>query len=83
MSRVSPHPHDEHPDGLENIEILSFWLTSIQIAIATNGLTCTHDWIYTYIKIKFKIKSEAYSSQGSHTDQLDVCNWLPDGSTTG
>ena len=24
----------------------------------------------------------AYSSQGSHTGQLDFCNWLADGSTT-
>ena len=30
-----------------------------------------------------KIKSVAYSSQGSHTGQLDFCNWLADGSTTG
>ena len=33
--------------------------------------------------IKFKIKSVAYSSQGSDTGQLDFCNWLADGSTTG
>ena len=25
---------------------------------------------------KLKIKSVAYSSQGSHTGQLDFCNWL-------
>ena len=31
----------------------------------------------------YKIKSAAYSSQGSHTDQLDFCNWLADGNTTG
>ena len=31
----------------------------------------------------FKIKSVAYSSQGSHTGQLDFSNWLTDGSTTG
>ena len=30
-----------------------------------------------------KIKSVAYSSQGSQTGQLDFCNWLADGSTTG
>ena len=30
-----------------------------------------------------KIKSVAYSSQESHTGQLDFCNWLADGSTTG
>ena len=29
--------------------------------------------------IKIKIKSVAYSSQGSHTGQLDFCNWLADG----
>ena len=33
--------------------------------------------------IKSKIKSVTYSSQGSHTGQLDFCNWLADGSTTG
>ena len=33
--------------------------------------------------IKIKIKSVAYSSQGSHTGQLDFCNWLADGSATG
>ena len=36
----------------------------------------------TYIIIII-IKSVANSSQGSHTDQLDFCNWLADGSTTG
>ena len=30
-----------------------------------------------------KVKSVAYSSQGSHTGQLDFCNWLADGITTG
>ena len=35
------------------------------------------------IKLKIKIKSVAYSSQGSHNGQLDFCNWLVDGSTTG
>ena len=29
------------------------------------------------------IKSVSYSSQGSHTGQLDFCNWLADSSTTG
>ena len=28
-------------------------------------------------------ESVAYSSQGSHTGQLDFCNWLADGSTMG
>jgi hypothetical protein len=35
------------------------------------------------IKYILKIKSLAYSSQGSHTDQLDFCNWQADGSTMG
>ena len=30
-----------------------------------------------------KIKSVAYSSQGSHTGQLVFCNWLADDSRTG
>ena len=38
--------------------------------------------IIILIKIKNN-KSVAYSSQGSHTGQLDFCNWLADGSTTG
>ena len=37
-----------------------------------------------HIKLKIKkIKSVAYSSQGSQTVQLDFCNLLADGSTTG
>ena len=33
--------------------------------------------MYEMIKlIKLKIKSVAYSSQGSHSAQLDFCNWL-------
>ena len=35
-----------------------------------------------YNKKNKKIKSVAYSSQGSHTGQLDFCNWLADDSTT-
>ena len=42
----------------------------------------TYIHIHTYIHTK-KIKSVAYGSQGSHTGQLDFCNWLADGSTTG
>ena len=34
------------------------------------------------LKLKFK-KSVTYSSQGSHTSQLDFCNCLADGSTKG
>ena len=30
-----------------------------------------------------KIKSVAYSSQGSQTGQLNFCNWLADDITTG
>ena len=33
------------------------------------------------IKLKIKMKYVAYSSQGSHTGQLDFCNWLADDST--
>ena len=39
------------------------------------------EWFYILVKIK--TKSVAYSSQGSHNDQVDFCNWLADGSTTG
>ena len=34
-------------------------------------------------KLLHKIKYVAYSSQGSHTGQLEFCNWLTDDSTTG
>ena len=30
-----------------------------------------------------KIKSVTYISHGRHIDQLDFCNWLVDGITTG
>ena len=33
-------------------------------------------YFYKMQTIKLKIKSVAYSSQGSHTAQLDFCNWL-------
>ena len=36
-----------------------------------------------YYLIKLKIKSVAYSSQGSYTGQLHFSNWLADGRTTG
>ena len=39
--------------------------------------------IMILLLLKIKIKSLAYSSQGSHTGQLDFSNWLADGSTTG
>ena len=39
--------------------------------------------IVKYRLLILKIKSVAYISQGSHTGQLDFCNWLADGSTTG
>ena len=39
--------------------------------------------IIIIIIITKKIKSMAYSSQGNHIGQLDFCNWMADGSTTG
>ena len=39
--------------------------------------------IIIFIIVKLQITCVAYSSQGSHTDQLDFCKWLVDGSTTG
>ena len=41
-----------------------------------------HDKKTHYFEIIQLIKSVAYSSQGSHTGQLDLWNWLADGSTT-
>ena len=35
------------------------------------------------IKSKNFINPVSYSSQGSHTSQLDFCNWLTDDSMTG
>ena len=40
-------------------------------------------WLLLLLLLKLKIKSVAYSSQGSHTGQLDFYNWLADDSTTG
>ena len=37
--------------------------------------------IACYFYFNYLIKSMAYSSQGSHTGQLDFCNWLVDDST--
>ena len=37
----------------------------------------------SYKALNIEIKYVAYSSQGSHTGQLDFWNWLADGSTTG
>ena len=46
-----------------------------------NFIVCTIHLIYS-VKLK-KIKSVAYSSQGSHAGQLEFRNWLADGSTMG
>ena len=35
------------------------------------------------LRIKLEIKFEAHSYQGSHSGQLDFCNWVADSSTTG
>ena len=44
-------------------------------------------WFGTFYKsrhiLKINIKYVAYSSQGCHTDQLDFCNWLSEGSAKG
>ena len=45
--------------------------------------SAVHLRLLDLIKILKNNKSVAYSSQGSHTGQLDFCNWLADGSTTG
>ena len=37
---------------------------------------------FLYIQLNY-IKSVAYRSQGSHSGQLDFCNWLTDSSTIG
>ena len=42
-----------------------------------------HERYMILFDIKLKVKSVAYSSQGSQTGQLDSCKWLADGSTTG
>ena len=39
--------------------------------------------LVTFSFILKKNKFVAYSSQGNHIGQLDSCNWLADGSTTG
>ena len=42
-----------------------------------------HKFTWQLTELNLKIKSVAYSSQGSHTGQLDFCNWLADSSTMG
>ena len=40
---------------------------------------CARNYVFPLIKVhilKKKIKPVAYSSQGSHTGELDFCNWL-------
>ena len=58
----------------------------IPLAMLNHNYTtyCQIIQLDAHVQIEFKkIKSEAYSSQGSHTGYLDFCNWLADGSTTG
>ena len=48
-----------------------------------NYMDCMDPVMYSFVLLIKKIKSLVYSSQGSYTGQLDFCNWLADGSTTG
>ena len=39
--------------------------------------------IFSDIENRIKKQYVTYSSQGSHTGQLDFCRWLADGGVTG
>ena len=67
-------------DFRDIVFVVNPWPT--RIVIFLTEVICGYLDIYC-IKLKIKIKSVAYSSQGSHTGQLDFCNWLADSSTTG
>ena len=56
-------------------------LISVYLEVMANSTVVTT--VFMKYSQTLKIKSVAYSSQGSHTGQLHFCNWLADGSTTG
>ena len=54
-----------------------------KLRYSARGTVGFHIQCIPNIQYAIKIKSEAYSSQGNPTGQLDFCNWLADCSTTG
>ena len=71
------------PSTCFEYSILFFWQSIIHMCMHAHTYThaCMHvfmhECIYNYSSNLKKIES----SQGSHTGQLDFCNWLADGST--
>ena len=70
--------YDPPPDWSMNSYATGFDIKYKQFYIDSKMIT-----VLQRKNITLKIKSVAYSSQGSHTGQLDFFNWLADGSTTG
>ena len=68
---------------LRSIAVLVYLLLSIHNTEINGGIQKMGTEYNNNNLKKLKIKSVAYSSQGSHTGQLDFCNWLADDSTTG
>ena len=48
-----------------------------------NGFRKEREEKHSGLVMQIKIKYVAYSSQGNHTGQLDSCNWLAGGRSTG
>ena len=63
------------------------WVAGDNITIADYSIVTTISHMEVSYNLVFmslkKIKSVAYSFQGTHTGQLDLCNRLADGSTMG
>ena len=62
--------------------LIFMWVIQGSLNNSTMILSVKFKLYFFRLKLKL-IKSVAYSSQWSHTGQLDFCNWLADGSTTG
>ena len=80
-------PHQTRDKEEDNFSISNYLKTVCMKLLYTFNIF-THFKSKLIYKLLFffyllKIKSVAYSSQRSHTDQLDFCNWPADGNTTG
>ena len=62
--------------GFQNFVCCLAWAVDLWVQIPDEGRSLyIGSWWYLKVLIN---KSVAYSSQGSHTGQLDFCNWLED-----
>ena len=71
--------------GLKCTPFIYLFFTIVFMDIIWISLCCISELLLLLLLLWWlllKIKSVAYSPQGSHTGQLDFCNWLADDSTT-